>query len=110
MWYIVNMRTLYHPERASMTLSNVCNALSDPIRLQIVRALAITKESETACGVFGAYTPKSTMSHHFKVLREAGITYTRVDGLHRWVSLRYADLEARFPGLIDVVLRATSPL
>jgi DNA-binding transcriptional ArsR family regulator len=47
---------------------------------------------------------KSTMSHHLRVLRQAGITHTRVSGAHRYVSLRWDDLEARFPGLLEAVL------
>jgi DNA-binding transcriptional ArsR family regulator len=50
---------------------------------------------------------KSTLSHHFKVLREAGITYTRANGTHRLMSLRKDDLEDRFPGLLTSVLNAT---
>jgi len=50
---------------------------------------------------------KSTLSHHFKVLREAGVTHTRVNGTHRYVSLRREELEDRFPGVLDSVLEAS---
>jgi DNA-binding transcriptional ArsR family regulator len=50
--------------------------------------------------------PKSSVSYHFKVLREAGVTRTRVEGTQRFISLRRDDLEMRFPGLLDAVLRA----
>ena len=49
---------------------------------------------------------KATLSHHFRVLREAGVVRTRLDGRKRLLSLRYDDLEARFPGLLDAVLSA----
>jgi DNA-binding transcriptional ArsR family regulator len=54
-----------------------------------------------------AHVAKSTLSHHFKVLREAGITHTRANGTHRLMSLRKDDLEGRFPGLLSSVLNAT---
>ena len=54
-----------------------------------------------------ASVSKSTLSHHFKVLREAGVTRTRVNGTHRYVSLRGDELESRFPGLLRSVLDAS---
>ena len=87
-----------------MSLADVLHALSDPVRLRIVRALA--ESDEQSCSAVEASVAKSTLSHHFKVLREAGITYTRANGTHRLMSLRRDDLEARFPGLIDSVLKA----
>ena len=98
------MRTLYHPGRNDLALPTVLYALSDPIRLKIVRELAAT--SEESCGGFGIEVAKSTLSHHFKVLREAGITRTRVEGTRCFVSLRREDLAARFPGLLDAILHA----
>jgi len=86
-------------------LVDVLAALADPVRLEIVRALAAT-EGELACGQIPVSVGKSTMSHHFKVLREAGIVETREDGTRRMQRLRKSDLEARFPGLLDSVLRA----
>lgn len=86
----------------------VFHALSDPVRAQIVRNLAEGREQ--SCGGFGVPLAKSTLSHHFKVLREAGITRTRIEGTHHLVSLRQEDLEARFPGLLEVVVRAEEPL
>jgi DNA-binding transcriptional ArsR family regulator len=86
-------------------LVDVLAALADPVRLEIVRALAAT-EGEIACGQIPVSVGKSTMSHHFKVLREAGIVETREDGTRRLQRLRRSHLEARFPGLLDSVLRA----
>jgi DNA-binding transcriptional ArsR family regulator len=91
-----------------MTLTAVLFALSDPIRLSIVKCLANTDEQ--ACGSFDVPAAKSTLSHHFKVLREAGVIYMRPEGTSYRNSLRREDLEARFPGLLDTILNATAPL
>jgi DNA-binding transcriptional ArsR family regulator len=98
------MRTLHHPRIDEIALPDVLHALSDPVRLQIVRALA---EREQSCSSVEASVSKSTLSHHFKVLREAGVTHTRVNGTHRLVSIRRDELEERFPGLLDSVLGAS---
>jgi DNA-binding transcriptional ArsR family regulator len=99
------MRHLHHPRIEEVTLPEVLHALSDPVRLQIVRALA--ERDEQSCSSVESSVSKSTLSHHFKVLREAGITHTRVNGTHRYVSLRRGDLDERFPGLIGSVLEAS---
>ena len=99
------MRNPFQPDRADIELADVLYALSDPVRLQIVRELA--QRRETCCGGLGVPLPKSSVSYHFKVLREAGVTRTRVAGTQRFISLRRDDLEMRFPGLLDAVLRAT---
>ncbi|MDA4136808.1 MAG: helix-turn-helix domain-containing protein [Thaumarchaeota archaeon] len=101
------MRPLQHPETEAITLTGVLNALCDPARLQIVRSLQNGKER--TCGEMGQLT-KSTMSHHFRVLREAGITRTRLEGTRRISTLREKDLNARFPGLLKAVLSAREPL
>jgi DNA-binding transcriptional ArsR family regulator len=96
-----------HPEEPSvdeMTLAAVMAALSDPVRVEIVRALAACEER--TCGTFDLGISKATRSHHFKVLREAGLTHTRSEGTHRHLSLRREDVDARFPGLLDAVLAA----
>jgi DNA-binding transcriptional ArsR family regulator len=94
------------PTVEEITVAAVMAALSDPARLQIVRVLAA--EGERTCGTFDLGLSKATRSHHFKVLREAGITHTRAEGTHRHVSLRRDDLEARFPGLLPAVLSAAA--
>jgi DNA-binding transcriptional ArsR family regulator len=98
------MRTPYEPARHDLDLANVLYALSDPIRLQIVAQVAAI--GEQCCGTFDLPIAKSTLSHHMKTLREAGITQTRLKGMQRFISLRRHDLDARFPGLLDAVLRA----
>jgi len=96
---------LQGPAREEFELGDVLHALSDPVRLQIVLALD-DAGAEIACGQFPVAVSKSTVSHHFKVLREAGVLDGRYEGTRRLHSLRRADLDARFPGLLDSVLRA----
>ena len=98
------MSTLIQPDSAQMQLAAVMAALSDPVRVTIVRALAA--QGEFACGTLELGVSPATRSHHFRVLREAGITNTRVAGTHRFVSLRRDELDERFPGLLDAVLTA----
>jgi len=92
------------PATASLELARVLHALSDPVRLDLVRQLDAGVEAR--CGELAAPVSKSTLSHHLKVLREAGVTHTRASGTTRWVSLRREDLDARFPGLLVAVLTA----
>src|SRR5579884_2460368 len=98
------MRTLHHPHIDEIALPDVLHALSDPVRLQIVRSLA--ERQEQSCSALESSVSKSTLSHHFKVLREAGVTFTRANGTHRLVSLRSEELERRFPGLLESILTA----
>ena len=84
-------------------MPSVLHALSDPARLEIVRRLAAGSE-EWSCGRFELGLSKATLSHHFRVLREAGVVRTRPEGRKRLLSLREDDLESRFPGLLDAVL------
>jgi DNA-binding transcriptional ArsR family regulator len=98
------VRDLYHPRLEDVEIANVLHALSDPVRLEIVRALSGV--GEVPCSSVETAVSKSTMSHHFKVLREAGVTHTRTNGTKRLISLREPELEQRFPGLISSVLHA----
>ncbi len=100
------MRDVSHPPLQQVDLCTVLHALSDPGRLAIVRALA--EHGEYACGAFEVPVSKGTLSHHFRVLREAGLTRTRITGRQRFVSVRWDDLEQRFPGLVDCLLAQLS--
>jgi DNA-binding transcriptional ArsR family regulator len=91
------------PSVDELDLVEVLQALGDPVRMQIVRLLA-GADGPIACHEMGLPVAKSTGSHHLKVLREAGIVTARVDGTRKYHTLRRADLEARFPGLLDSVL------
>jgi DNA-binding transcriptional ArsR family regulator len=97
--------TLAHPDRDEIELAAVLHALSDPVRLLMVRGLASAREGRT-CGSFDVPVTKSTCTHHFKVLREAGVIRQRQEGKARINTLREDDLEARFPGLLETILRA----
>src|SRR5919201_2874923 len=98
------MKPVHHPSADEITLPGLMAALSDPVRVQIVRSLA--QQGEASCGTFQLGIAKATRSHHLRVLREAGLTNTRAQGTHRFVSLRREELDARFPGLLDAVLAA----
>jgi DNA-binding transcriptional ArsR family regulator len=99
----MGMATLAQPPIEAIDMAAVLHALSDPARLEIVRTLAA--EGERQCGAFDLGLTKATRSHHFKVLREAGLTHTRVAGTARHVTLRRDELDRRFPGLLDAVTR-----
>jgi DNA-binding transcriptional ArsR family regulator len=101
------VRAIHHPHADELQLEAVLHALSDPVRLRIVAALAADSE-ERPCGTISCGLAKSTMTHHFKVLREAGVIGQRDEGTSRLTSLRREDLDARFPGLLDAVL-ASAP-
>src|SRR3954468_250461 len=98
------MSTLIQPDSDQMQLATVMAAFSDPVRVMIIRALAA--QGEFACGTLELGVSPATRSHHFRVLREAGITNTRVAGTHRFVSLRRDEFDARFPGLLGAGLAA----
>jgi DNA-binding transcriptional ArsR family regulator len=93
----------HHPERSEIQLPAVLHALSDPHRLEIVRRLDADDEARP-CGTFGFDLSKSTMTHHFRTLREAGVIRQERQGTTKMTELRREDLDARFPGLLDAVL------
>jgi DNA-binding transcriptional ArsR family regulator len=97
---------LCHPEQHEIELAAVLHALSDPMRLRIVAGLAV--EDKRTCGSFDLPVTKSTCTHHFRVLREAGVIRQRLEGTTRLNSLRREDLDTRFPGLLDSVLKAAA--
>ena len=100
------MRTPLHPAREDFSLPNILYALGDPGRLKIVQQLA------EACGDLNCHQvglqgiPKSTGSHQLKVLREAGLVHMTPQGRMTLLVLRRDDLEARYPGLLDALLKA----
>jgi DNA-binding transcriptional ArsR family regulator len=94
---------LHHPDRDQLDLPAVLHALSDPQRLEVVHKLAESEEP-CACGSIELSVAKSTMTHHFRVLREAGVIRQQRRGTTKLTELRREDLDARFPGLLDSVL------
>ncbi|TQM82647.1 ArsR family transcriptional regulator [Saccharothrix saharensis] len=96
---------LAHPERDEIRIASVLHALADPVRLRIVRALAEHEEG-LSCGVLPLGVTASTLTHHVRTLREAGVVRVRPQGTSRISALRRDDLDALFPGLLDGVLAA----
>ncbi len=93
----------------TLLLVDVLAALADPVRLRIVCAIA-DSDAELSCGEISLPVGKSTSSHHYRVLREAGIIDTREEGTRRYQRLRRTELEAAFPGLLDRIVRAARSL
>jgi DNA-binding transcriptional ArsR family regulator len=91
------------PDRDEIDLSAVLHALSDPQRRGIVAELAAGEEPRP-CGSFAPTISKSTRTHHFRVLREAGLLEQWKEGTCKMSRLRRDDIDARFPGLLDSVL------
>lgn len=100
--YHAHMRPYKHPAASELALERVLYALSDSIRLDIVRHLA--RVEAATCGELDGGRPKSTVSHHFKVLREAGLVLTETTGTSHINTLRRADIDSRFPGLLTAIL------
>ncbi|TDP97776.1 ArsR family transcriptional regulator [Labedaea rhizosphaerae] len=103
---------LVHPEIEDFDVLDVLHALADPTRMTIVRTLLA--DPERACGTFPVDVAPSTLTHHFRVLREAGVIHQREDGNRRWTTLRRDDLDARYPALLDTIVssyerQATAP-
>ncbi|MEV0647183.1 ArsR family transcriptional regulator [Phytomonospora sp. NPDC050363] len=95
---------LPEPAAGDLRLEKVFAVLGDPLRLGIVRRLLLeSRDFDHTCGWFGLGRPKSTLTHHFRALREAGVIRQRQYGLERRSHVRVDDLEARFPGLLDLI-------
>jgi DNA-binding transcriptional ArsR family regulator len=90
-------------------LVDVMRALADPTRLEILRVLADGEPHAKSAAEWGFDVQKSTLSHHFKAMREAGLTRTLVDGRTHAIQLRRTELDARFPGLIEALVAGGRP-
>lgn len=102
----MRLKILFHPNRDDIELTSVLYALSDPIRLSIVNAIA--KCGEQSCGSFDLPVVKSTMTHHVRTLREAGVLNVRKQGTQHFLTLRSEDLNIRFPGLLAAIIQHAS--
>ncbi len=102
--YDVKVKVVIHPQAEDLKLARVLHALSDPVRLQLVRMLAT--EGDLPCSALCLGRPKSSMSHHFKTMIDAGLLRVEIAGNTHVNNLRFDDLESRFPGLIPAVLKA----
>jgi DNA-binding transcriptional ArsR family regulator len=98
------------PDLATVDVLTVLQALSDPVRLEIVRQLAACENDETGlmCGQLNLTVSKSTGSHHLKTLHNAGVTAERAQGVCKYLRLRREELDGRFPGLLESVLTAAA--
>ncbi|MGA7595843.1 MAG: helix-turn-helix domain-containing protein [Gallionella sp.] len=102
----MRMVQFVHPSREDISLPGVLGALADPMRLNIVKNM-LRKNDCMSCSE-AAPCPnmaKSTLSHHFRILREAGIIHTSKTGVENRNVLRIADIDARFPGLLKQILK-----
>jgi DNA-binding transcriptional ArsR family regulator len=97
------------PSTQDLALVDVLRALADPVRLDVVRLLGDGVAHCKGREDWSFGVQKSTMSHHLRILREAGVTDVTIDGRDHWIRLRRDDLEARFPGLITGVLSEDPP-
>ena len=102
------MRQIKHPSIEQIELTDIMHALSDPARLEIIALLA-REGRQMACNELELNRPKSSMSHHFKILRSAGLVETIIEGKEHLNSLRLAEIEQKFPGLMQSVLQAIDP-
>lgn len=91
-----------HPD--DVPLLTALSALADPVRLRLLRELAASEEWSRSCGSFDVPVGKAALSHHFAALRAAGLVEQRDTGPRRLNRLRRAEFDARFPGLLDLVL------
>lgn len=93
-----------HPQREEIRLENVLAALGNPMRMTVISILA--DGGEHTCGSLLKGVSKSTLTHHWRVLRDSGVIWQRPSGRENLLSLRRDDLNARFPGLVDALLAA----
>jgi len=100
------VKTYSHPAMKDLELHDVMQALSDPCRMTIVRQLLQSKGRALACNEVKLDVVKATRSHHFEVLRAAGIIFTQMEGTKCMTSVRQAELNKRFPGLLKLVSAA----
>jgi DNA-binding transcriptional ArsR family regulator len=99
-------RAPWYPEREDVTIYGILSALSDPTRLEVVRRLA--EQNEQCPFDFLAMGSKQNLTHHFKVLREAGLIKARYEGRNKFIWLRRDLIDDMFPGLLDGLLQAVA--
>ena len=103
------MRPLFHPPIEAVRLEAVLHALSDPVRVAIFADIAGADCART-CSTFASVNdrtiPKSSLSQHFKVLREAGLIRSERQGVEMHNTSRCTEVEERFPGLVAAIVKA----
>jgi DNA-binding transcriptional ArsR family regulator len=103
------MRPLIHPSIEDVTLEGILHALSDPVRAAIYAELAASEGAATCsqlATVVDREIPKSTLSQHFRALREAGLVRSERAGVEMRSHTRCREIEQRFPGLIPAIMKA----
>lgn len=95
----------HHPDREKIRLEHVLTALGNPMRMTVVHVLA--DGGEHTCGSVLKGVSKSTLTHHWRVLRDSGVIWQKPSGRENLLSLRREDLNERFPGLLESFLTAT---
>ena len=101
------MRPLLHPRPDEISLQGLLHALADPIRLALFQTLQNEPSPPLSCTRCAPVAmPKSTLSHHLAVLREAGLVRSERRGAEIVNASRAADVEHRFPGLLGAILHA----
>jgi DNA-binding transcriptional ArsR family regulator len=107
--YLLDMRPLFHPALQDVTVEGILYALSDPVRVAMYAEIAAqpcTQKCTTLRAVMGRPIPKSTLSQHFRILRESGLVHAERFGVEMRLTPRCAEIETRFPGLISAILSA----
>jgi DNA-binding transcriptional ArsR family regulator len=103
------MRPLIHPSTDDVTVEGILHALSDPVRVHIFSEIAQGKGSQI-CSAFLEVSdrsiPKSTLSQHFKALREAGLISSERRGVEMHNTARCEEINAKFPGLLPAIMNA----
>ncbi|MDC9070944.1 helix-turn-helix transcriptional regulator [Escherichia coli] len=92
-----------HPHRDAICLENIFSALGNPIRLAALQIIA--EGGEFLCCDILSQIPKSTMTHHWRILRDSGLVWQKRMGREYRLSLRREDIDLRFPGLLDAILK-----
>jgi DNA-binding transcriptional ArsR family regulator len=103
------MRPLFHPPIEDVTVEGILHALSDPVRVAIFADIAAANCSFNCSNFLNVSerpVPKSTLSHHFKALREAGLIRAERRGVEMHNTSRCPEIESRFPGLLAAILNA----
>ena len=103
------MRPLIHPSIEDITVEGILHALADPVRVAIYAELASSACANTCSNflqVSDRHIPKSTLSQHFRALREAGLVRSERSGVEMHNTARCAEIETRFPGLLPAIMNA----
>jgi len=98
-----------HPDREQIRVDGVLSALGSPLRLEVIRILDSGGDHNCTMVLNQlGISSKSTMTHHWRVLRDSGVMWQRPSGRETLLTLRREDLDARYPGLLDTILAASS--